>query len=1213
MQVPHDPAPLTTSSPEGNPGTITFVESGSEDDFALAEAASRTLVSNTGQTANATGYALTTSIAKRAQGFTTGADALGYRLTSIGVRFGTIGASADPASELTATLAKSSSGDPGDAICTLTPPGSYTADSVNTYAAPDDCGALSSGTSYFVVIERHTLFTGTIQLAVTAAVDEDSGGAEGWSITDKRNYFVSGGWDSSNGPYMIEAEGSPVTQPTLVSNTGQTTHGDGYALLESFPKFAQAFTTGAHADGYLLASVGVGFQIVSNTATAASQHSATINTESSGNPGSAVCTLTAPDSFTSAAVNTYTAPGDCLLAASTTYFVVLERQTFVVAELIGIDKTTTDDEDSGGADGWSIAHKVHKFSQPDSAWQTTSSEALQIALRGKANVVNSPAEGAVVITGLVQTGETLTADTQYISDADGLTGVSYSYQWILVEGTTETDISGANASTYTVLAAQSGKSFKLRVEFSDDASNNESLTSIAAAPDTFWRATLTVGDLTSLGFQDIGYAHRSYGSLLPVSHGWGGSDFEVRTIDWGVSLTLFWAESVDAGAPSTVGREQAETWILVLGGDEFRITDAPYFLNNPARPQGGRDRYSGTVQWYKPGLSWSEGETLEVALKVGARVTHPWWDELTASPFSPLLFTVTEHSTDQAEGVGYDSGGGYGDSALDITTQFFYSPGGATQQMYPDLLAVRADGTLALQLSIRVDNEDNAVTPSASHFDGLVMIVGGERFELRDAAFSDVADIHTAAPGADQVLKTVEFTWANSGLSWSDEDEIVVFLDVDNIPATGAPAISGTAQVGRTLSVDLTGIGDINGVPTEADAFSYQWLRVSGGTESPIAGATGASYTLLAADEGHTIKVQVTFTDLAAGQRYYDEGFEETLASAETATVAAASGANVAATGAPSIIGTAQVGRTLSVNRSGISDGNGVPASASAFSYQWQRVSGGTPGNIAGATGATYTLVAADEGKRVQVVVSFDDNGGFSESLTSAQTAVIAAAAPEEEPAEPEEELSETGRSLCFRTPQVRFAIVDAVVDQVIGPENATGEEWCGDITPEQLAEVEVLNLGPASPRLQQIEPGDFAGLSGLRVLALGFNDIGHLRPGTFRGLGGIEELDLGYNSISQIDAGAFSGLATLKRLWLDDNRISSLPPGIFNDLTALYEVALGYNGSLGNLNANLFPNLQRNGVARTSSNPLKLHIGGSGVSRTAAICQQANIECIGN
>ena len=95
-----------------------------------------------------------------------------------------------------------------------------------------------------------------------------------------------------------------------------------------------------------------------------------------------------------------------------------------------------------------------------------------------------------------------------------------------------------------------------------------------------------------------------------------------------------------------------------------------------------------------------------------------------------------------------------------------------------------------------------------------------------------------------------------------------------NSPAAGAPTISGTAQVGETLSADTSGISDADGLTNTT--FSYQWLA----DDADISGATGASYTLAAADEGKAVKVRVSFTD--------DAGHDETLTSAATTAVAPA-------------------------------------------------------------------------------------------------------------------------------------------------------------------------------------------------------------------------------------------------------------------------------------------------------------------------------------
>ena len=96
-------------------------------------------------------------------------------------------------------------------------------------------------------------------------------------------------------------------------------------------------------------------------------------------------------------------------------------------------------------------------------------------------VQNSPATGAPTISGTARAGQTLTASMSGIVDADGLDDVSYSYQWIRSDGTTDSDIPDATASTYELEDADQGKTVKVRVSFEDDG-NTESLTS--AATDT---------------------------------------------------------------------------------------------------------------------------------------------------------------------------------------------------------------------------------------------------------------------------------------------------------------------------------------------------------------------------------------------------------------------------------------------------------------------------------------------------------------------------------------------------------------------------------------------------------------------------------------------------------------------------------------------------------------------------------------------------------
>ena len=91
-----------------------------------------------------------------------------------------------------------------------------------------------------------------------------------------------------------------------------------------------------------------------------------------------------------------------------------------------------------------------------------------------------------------------------------MTNVSYSYQWVRNDGSTDTDITDATDSSYTLVDADEGQAIKVEVTFADDAGNGESLTSgatglVAARPNTpatggadDWRHGPSVGNADSV-------------------------------------------------------------------------------------------------------------------------------------------------------------------------------------------------------------------------------------------------------------------------------------------------------------------------------------------------------------------------------------------------------------------------------------------------------------------------------------------------------------------------------------------------------------------------------------------------------------------------------------------------------------------------------------------------------------------------------------------
>ena len=124
------------------------------------------LVRNTGQTSDGTTRTLTNSRSTRAQAFTTGPNTNGYDLDSIGFLFDDIDDTSTAGSQLTVTLRADSSGDPGNTLCTLSDPSSFTGSGVQTFTAPTSasnlCPTLTGNAIYFAVIERGTVTSDTI-------------------------------------------------------------------------------------------------------------------------------------------------------------------------------------------------------------------------------------------------------------------------------------------------------------------------------------------------------------------------------------------------------------------------------------------------------------------------------------------------------------------------------------------------------------------------------------------------------------------------------------------------------------------------------------------------------------------------------------------------------------------------------------------------------------------------------------------------------------------------------------------------------------------------------------------------------------------------------------------------------------------------------------------------------------------------------------------
>jgi len=188
---------------------------------------------------------------------------------------------------------------------------------------------------------------------------------------------------------------------------------------------------------------------------------------------------------------------------------------------------------------------------------------------------------------------------------------------------------------------------------------------------------------------------------------------------------------------------------------------------------------------------------------------------------------------------------------------------------------------------------------------------------------------------------------------------------------TVAPTITGTGQDGQTITIVS------NGTWTSPDnlVFTYVWQRCIFNSFTCTQVSTASSYHVTSIDVGMSILVKVIATD-SEGQ----------FAQAFKSYAPIAGPAPPQNTVPPTISGTAQVGHVLTVSGNTWSSPDTL-----TYGYQWQRcASDGTSCvDISAATNNTYTLVAADVGHKIQLVVTATDQESQSTEATSNQLGAV--------------------------------------------------------------------------------------------------------------------------------------------------------------------------------------------------------------------------------
>ena len=741
------------------------------------------------------------------------------------------------------------------------------------------------------------------------------------------------------GNIVIRAD---VNMPRLlVGNTGQSPNGNEKLRYNTTPKHGQAFTTGGSETAYSVTSVGISLGQIVDTATAGSELTATIN-EATTNadddsiPGGVLCTLVDPDSYMADSTNTYTAPSTgCTLAASTEYYVVVERAGTNASNIRWI-KTSDSAEDSGSAEGWSIADIRVGYQIGFQEWLPNSGQSMMIEIRGGAAVIpNISATGRPIVNGAPYVGGTLRANISGIEDENGLDSETFTYQWMLVDGGDETDIAGATERSYTLTPDDEGKQVRVKIEFTDNEDYSEG--PLASDPSGVVKAARLTQVLIGNTGEDV---DENLDVLNTVTTKFA-QKFTTGTESGSYSVSSVGIGFGDLDDPATAASELTATINAATtnADDESIPGDVLCTLVDPATYVADRLNYFTAPA---SGCALAPGAMHFVVLERANNTTD----------------TIEPLATDSDN---EDSGGARGWS-IGNGRHFFHSQLNGWYEVTVDVLIIEvngpepvlnipATGRVEIAGLTRVGYTLTAHTSLISDANGVpgrftyqwVRVDGGDETDIDDA--TDQTYTLADEDEGKTIKVKVEFfdhdSFAEGPLTSAATG--VVRPYVLNSSATGAPAINGTAQVGVQLGVNTSAIVDANGLPS---TFSYQWVRVDGGAEADIDRATEPRYIPGPADEGKMLRVRVEFID--------DDGFEESLLSAPTVAVVAAP---VTAASSKSLwTATLTVGARTGDSTTGYSADHSGTLSPAAFDDRT---------NIHGPTSATFTFVTDEQGNEV--------------------------------------------------------------------------------------------------------------------------------------------------------------------------------------------------------------------------------------------------------
>ncbi|MBP6012568.1 MAG: heme peroxidase [Alphaproteobacteria bacterium] len=270
--------------------------------------------------------------------------------------------------------------------------------------------------------------------------------------------------------------------------------------------------------------------------------------------------------------------------------------------------------------------------------------------------------------------------------------------------------------------------------------------------------------------------------------------------------------------------------------------------------------------------------------------------------------------------------------------------------------------------------------------DGLTTAVFSYQWQMSPDGTNDWVDIPsgilpTFLPGDSEVgqFLHVVVTYTDDQGTTQTVTSAATTLAVENVndlpfPADGAAFFDGAPSEGSALTV-IPSFFDEDGVPGTL-AFEWQVSEDGGITWGPISGApNSATFTPDASLVGKLLRVQISYTDL--------HGTPEVVFSEISVPVLDANEAPV---------GTVDIGdlsptETLALNATiNFTDADGLVGVT--FDYQWEQFDGIAWNAIASATASSFTPTQDQVNSQLRVTVSYLDNNGHSNSITSAPTIV---------------------------------------------------------------------------------------------------------------------------------------------------------------------------------------------------------------------------------